>query len=335
MKRLLSVIIVLAVALGVACLYYGWGLRPADPRGEARLIYLPPGQGVWAMASVLRREGVVRSAPAFYIAYRLQMRKGQGGKLPGSYFDISPADSVPTIISTRLQEPAVRRVTFPEGFSMRQMAERIGSSDLLISEQAFVQAARPDTVKGAVAFRLPKSSLEGYLFPDTYEFPVGTQAGDVIREMVKTFQAKFYHANEQRIGRSAQSLHELVTIASLIEREAKLDKDRRLISSVIHNRLRKGMRLQIDATVQYALPRHKQRLLHSDLRIDSPYNTYLHAGLPPGPICNPGLACLEAALNPAQSDYLYYVARPDGSHIFSTTYAEHLAAIKRARAGGR
>ena len=151
--------------------------------------------------------------------------------------------------------------------------------------------------------------------------------------MLGGFDMRFYSPNRQGIRSSRYSLHELVTIASLIEREARVDGDRRLISSVIHNRLERGMRLQIDATVRYALPGHKPRLRNSDLKVKSPYNTYLHSGLPPGPICNPGLACLEAALNPATTDYLFYVARGDGSHVFTRTYAEHLQAIRSIRGG--
>jgi len=335
-KRLFIIAILLAllVAAGSA-FYYRWGLQPADPDGETRLIFLPQGEGIWAIASVLRHEGIVRSAPVFYVAYRLHMRTGGVGELPASYFDISPADSVPTIIYSRLREPAVRRITFPEGFTLKQIADRIAASDLLISRQAFVEAARADTVKDLVLFSFESDDLEGYLFPDTYEFAVGTPAYEVVSVMVNNFELKVVENNQPQIANSPYSLHELVTIASLIEREARVDKDRRLISSVIYNRLRRGMKLQIDATVQYALPEHKERLLHSDLRVESPYNTYLHAGLPPGPICNPGLACLEAALSPAETDYLYYVVGADGAHIFSKTYPEHLLAIGKARRATR
>ncbi len=331
-KRLLAnaIVLLLLVAAGGA-LYYRWGLQPADPTGQTRLIFVPQGEGIWAIASVLRQERIIRSAPVFYVAYRFYMRGGEAGKLPASYFDLSPAASVPTIIHTRLRQPAVRRITFPEGFTLEQMADRLAASDLLISRQAFMEAARTDTVKDLISFSFKTESLEGYLFPDTYEFAVGASAHEVLSAMVTNFELKVVESHQAQIANSPYSLHELVTIASLIEREAKLDQDRRLIASVIYNRLRRGMRLQIDATVQYALPERKARLLHSDLRVKSPYNTYLHAGLPPGPICNPGLACLKAALDPAQSDHLYYVVGADGAHIFSKTYAEHLLAIGKAR----
>lgn len=333
-KRIVALLILLIVAGGAGGIYYRWGLQPADPEGQMRLMHVPQQQGVWALAAVLRQEGIIRSAPVFYLAYRQYIRSGGSGELNGSYFDLSPAHSVHDLIYSRLREPASRRVTFPEGFTLQQMAERIAATDLMITRQSFLQAASAASVKVELPFALPEGDLEGYLFPATYQFQVGVQASEVVAEMLRNFELRFYSPNSKRIAASSYSLHELVTIASLVEREAKVDRDRRLIASVIYNRLRRGMKLQIDATVQYALPEHKPRLLYSDLRVDSPYNTYLHGGLPPGPICNPGQACLEAALNPADTDYLFYVARGDGSHVFTRTYAEHQQAIRRIRGGG-
>ena len=332
MRRLLVVIVavVLVVAIGGG-LYYQWGVQAADPAGRERLVYLPEGQGVWAIASALEDEGLIRSAAVFYVAYRLYIRSGKPGNLTASYFDLSPADPVPRIISEGLRRPARRRLTFPEGFFLKQIAARVGASELRITEQAFSNAARRSLLAEQPAFELASESLEGYLFPDTYQIAIGTSAEEIVAEMLGNFEHKFCEKYEQQIAASSHSLHEIVTMASLIEREAKTEKDRGLIASVIDNRLAKGMKLQIDATVQYALPEHKERLLHSDLKVASPYNTYLHEGLPPGPICNPGLACLEAALNPPRTEYFYYVAREDGSHVFSRTYAEHLRAIGKAR----
>lgn len=330
-KRLIVVLAVLAVGALVARHSYLEGLAPRDRGGKPRLVYLQPGQGVWALGSVLEDEGIIRSVPAFYLYYKLYVRRGGDSSLKGAYFDLSPADSVPEIITRRLREPATRKVTFPEGFDLSQMGERLGDVGLMISAQAFRQAATPATIANAVAFPLPGDSLEGYLFPDTYEFVVGTRPDGVVTAMAQTFSLKFYAPNKAEIERSPLTLHELVTIASLIEDEARTAADRPLISSVIRNRLAKGMRLQIDATVLYALGVHKERVTHADLAVDSPYNTYRHAGLPPGPICNPGAASLKAALRPAGSDYLFYVARPDGSHAFTRTYEEHLAAIRAIR----
>jgi UPF0755 protein len=150
--------------------------------------------------------------------------------------------------------------------------------------------------------------------------------------MLDEFTRRFYEPHKEEIARSQHSLHEMVTIASLIERETHVSEERARIAGVIENRLRRGMRLQIDATVLYALEKHKSRVLFRDLQVDSPYNTYRHAGLPPGPIASPGLPCLLAALHPEQHDYLFYVVGPEGSHVFSRTEAEHRRAVMRMKA---
>ncbi len=330
-KRLLIVIVAIAIgALGLRHLYLT-GLEARDPAGTQKLVYLQRGQGLWALASVLEDEGIIRSAPAFYVYYKLYIRGGGDSSLKGAYFDLSPADPVAVIVEERLREPAVRKVTFPEGFDVAQMGARLEDGGLMISSQAFADAAVPATVAEEIDFPLPAKRLEGYLFPDTYAFVVGTQPDEVVTTLAQTFSRKFYVPNLAAIEASELTLHELVTVASLIEREARVAADRPLISSVIRNRLSKGMRLQIDATVLYALGGHKERVTHEDLKVKSPYNTYLHAGLPPGPICNPGLASLNAALHPAGTDHLFYVARPDGSHVFTRTYEEHLTAIRAIR----
>lgn len=149
--------------------------------------------------------------------------------------------------------------------------------------------------------------------------------------MLTNFSARFARPNQAAIASSGHTLHELVTTASLIECEAKAPQDRPRIGGVIENRLRKKMRLEIDATVLYALGHHKDRVLFKDLTVDSPYNTYRHRGLPPGPIASPGLPSLEAALHPEQNDFFYYVARPDGTHIFTRTIQQHHAAIQQVR----
>jgi len=229
-------------------------------------------------------------------------------------------------------EVAERKVTFPEGFAVESMAERL-ARELHVDKEGFLRAARGSEVTRRLPFPLPRGKLEGYLYPSTYAFRVDARPGELVGQMLAGFSGAFWVPHEAEVRRSKLSLHKIVTLASLVEKEAKLDAERRLIAGVLMNRLQRGMLLQCDATVQYALGEHRTRLLYSDLKVNSPYNTYLHKGLPPGPICNPGLACLEAALSPERTDYLFYVARPDGGHVFSKTYEEHLAAIKKLRGG--
>jgi UPF0755 protein len=192
-------------------------------------------------------------------------------------------------------------------------------------------------------------NLEGYLFPDTYLIARGTDSDAIIRKMLDAFRQKVVVPYRPRIESVAQAkfgigedsfalgLHRILTIASMVEREAKIDKDRPLIAAVLWNRLKNNMKLEIDATVNYSPGQSKEnkpRIYYKDLQNGSAYNTYRTLGLPPGPICNPGTASIEAVLQPANVDYLYYVARKDGSHVFSRTYQEHQAATKAIRGGG-
>jgi UPF0755 protein len=227
-------------------------------------------------------------------------------------------------------EVVLHAVTIPEGFTAEQIVRTLAGRGL--GDPARLRAL---TRNGAGQFaydfvrRIPGGSLEGYLFPDTYYLPRFLDE----REVVDRFLAQFTQVvlplwREAGAGRT---VHEIITIASMIEREAKTTGDRPLIAGVLYNRLARGWRLEVDATVLYALGAHKSIVTFEDLKVNSRYNTYLYAGLPPGPIANPGLGAIRAALRPARTDYLFYVARPDGSHAFSRTLAEHLANVRRYR----
>jgi UPF0755 protein len=216
-------------------------------------------------------------------------------------------------------------VTIPEGFTAAQIATRLAAEGLG-SEQA-LQAyfmSEQITVDGART-----KNLEGFLFPSTYLVPLG----DEPRHIASLFTAQFYKALPLDAPTQAKALHvtvpQAVTVASLVEREAKNETDRPKIAAVIYNRLRMRMPLQVDATIEYALPEHKSELSFADLRIDSPYNSYVHAGLPPTPIANPGLPSLLAALHPARTEDLYYVYCGNGRHVFAKTLAEHQANVAR------
>jgi UPF0755 protein len=176
-----------------------------------------------------------------------------------------------------------------------------------------------------------EATLEGYLFPDTYIFYKGEKPENVIRKMVSNLFAIIKPSQKFRIKSMEFSAHEIITIASMIEREAMIDREKPIIASVIYNRLKKNIPLQIDATVLYALGMHKTRVLYKDLRVKSPYNTYRNRGLPPGPIASPGFQSIISALHPSRTDYLYYVATGRGDHIFSKTYEEHVIAKEKVK----
>jgi UPF0755 protein len=199
--------------------------------------------------------------------------------------------------------------------------------------------ADPDSVAAAVRdstlrkeLDIPTPILEGYLFPDTYVFPEATTPREVVTAMVKRFEQVWNPEWNGRLEALTMTRHDVITLASIIEKEAKLPEERPVISAVYHNRLRIGMPLQADPTVQYSMGVHTNRVLYRDLKTASPYNTYQHSGLPPGPIASPGKPSIEAALFPADVPYLYFVASgKDGHHEFRTTYSQHTKAIRDAR----
>jgi UPF0755 protein len=311
----------------------GWTALELQPVGADRrrvVFVVRRGDRVATVASRLADAGLVRSATAFFLYASLG---GHGSRLRAGRYRLSPSMSVREVVAAlrRGGSPESGVVTIPEGFTVRQIAETLYRHGVLADPEAFVRLARrPVGIR--TSFRMPPTGLEGYLFPETYAMGERTPAAAALQRMVDAFEARFARPYADEIARSGHTLHELVTIASLVEREAEVESDRARIAGVIENRLRRGMRLQIDATVLYALGRHKSRVLYRDLQVASPYNTYRRAGLPPGPIASPGLASLLAALRPARHHDLYYVAGPGGAHIFTATEAEHNRAVARVRA---
>jgi UPF0755 protein len=229
-------------------------------------------------------------------------------------------------------KPVAFYATLPEGKWLTEYPEYLKTRWPMAAAEFCAATGGIAEWQTQVPFPLDGPNLEGYLFPDTYEFSVDATAPQMVDRMLKTFGEKPWKAYQtERSTGDARSLYEVLVLASLVESEAKVGTERPIIAGVITNRLRKRMPLQIDASVIYAHKKRLKRVLYKDLEIDSPYNTYKVLGLPIGPICNPGQESFRAALNPARTDALYYVARGDGSHIFSRTLQEHNAAIREAQ----
>jgi UPF0755 protein len=222
----------------------------------------------------------------------------------------------------------INRVTIPEGYDIVQITPLLTRA-LGVPADSVNAAVRDSTLRARVSD--PAETLEGYLFPDTYILAPGSSAREAIGEMVRRFEREWKPEYDAQAAALGYSRHQIVTMASIVEKEARLPEERPVIAAVYYNRLRTGMPLQADPTVQYALGHHVGRVLYKDLEVDSPYNTYQHPGLPPGPIASPGGASLRAALAPAKVPYLYFVAAPDGHHEFRTTMAEHAKAIHAIR----
>lgn len=333
-RRRRGIIAILIVALGIVVALGGFGwlalsrlMSPYKPGStEHVLVTIPRGAPPRMVAHILTKDGVVRSPAAFLVALRLV---GGAGRIKADRYDLSPGMTPKQIVLgiETGSATATAWITVPEGFTARQIAARLGERKLA-DPAAFVATVRAGggLTRFPDGFLPPGKNLEGYLYPDTYRISQGTTIPAIIAQMVGEFDTNVVRANP-----NVTDWRKVVILASLVERETSVAKDRPRIASVMYNRLRIGMPLDIDATVEYALPQHKARLMFSDLKTPSPYNTYLHKGLPPGPICNPGLPSIEAVLHPARTNYLYYVAGPDGASIFSRTLAEQDQVIARLR----
>jgi UPF0755 protein len=310
---------------------------PTPSGADTVSLDVTPGEGAGDIGQRLDEAGVIESGRLFRILVALMGVEDE--MVAGRYeFD----RGMPTLqVIGRLRQGITMplTVTVPEGLRSEEVA-------LLMERQGIVKAEDFQRALASEAYdfdflseRPPGAGLEGYLFPATYGFSRGVTAEEVVRRMLAAFDAQVTPELRQAIQASGLTLHEGVTLASIVEREAVLPEERPIIASVFLNRLRLGMPLEADPTVQYALANDpasvdrfgfwKQGLTTEDLQVDSPYNTYVNGGLPPGPIANPGLASLQAVAYPAQTDYLYFVARNDGSHVFAETLEEHLRNVEQ------
>jgi UPF0755 protein len=320
----LSLFLILLFA-GTAGLVYWQAFAPAAAQSTRFLVR--SGQGVRETGDSLRARGIITSSPLFSAMSRLI---GTDRRLkPGRY-----------VLPTRASEYRILRilacggeqtalVTVPEGFTIRQIAARLAREEVCDSA-SFIAACRDTALLRR--WRIPGATAEGYLFPDSYFLPYGIEPEAIVQMMHRRFLEvvkPLLPASQPPDPDPGSLPPDAVILASLVEAEAEQDTERPLVASVFLNRLKRGMRLQSCATVEYVLPQRKAVLSQSDTRFESPYNTYLHAGLPPGPICNPGRSSLQAALHPARTSYLFFVARGGGRHYFSSSFSEHVAAQRR------
>ena len=289
--------------------------------GPERLVEIAPGAGALAIARELIDAGVVRDQWAFRYAV---WQTDNGRRLQaGEYRFDQPMTALDVVDKLARGEVHLRPITFPEGLTLADMAAIFGQSDFGTAE-AFLEAA--GRVAHIAHLDSTATDLEGYLFPETYALPRTATADDLVRAMVARFEQTF----DERLRRASESagltLREAVTLASLVELETAQPDERPIVSAVYNNRLEIGMALQCDPTVIYALEQAGEfdgNLTRENLQVDSPYNTYLYPGLPPGPIASPGRSAIEAALHPADVRYLYFVSRNDGSHVFANSLREH------------
>ncbi|MFZ5633065.1 MAG: endolytic transglycosylase MltG [Bacillota bacterium] len=322
---LFFILFTLALFFLMAALYWKALLTPVAAGKQVReaSINIPENSNCSMIGDILFKSGLVRGPDLLSFYARLH---GVDQKLkPGRYL-FNTGQSLPQIVSRLVTGPPdVIIFTMPEGYSLAQLTDLLVQKGLADRERFKSLLAQPWRFKHLFLKKMPTDTgLEGYLFPDTYHAGSRTGEEQIINIMLDRFEAEIKKLDYEKKARKMNlTLHEAVTIASMIEGEAAVDQERPLIAGVIYNRLRLGMPLQIDATVKYALGGQKKKIYYKDLEVDSPYNTYRVTGLPPGPINSPGRASLLAAVEPADTDYLYYVAKPDGTHAFSSSLAEH------------
>lgn len=319
-------------------------MAPVDPSDSAtQVVTVQNGDTAGDIGAHLQQLGLVRSALAFRIAAD---QAGVGTSLAAGDYELSRSMSTPEIVQV-LARGEVKRgliATIPEGWRSEQIADRLEATGFASRADFLAAVTSPPSVPGVELLPQPAPPrLEGYLFPETYEVPQPTAGNHAAEMMVRMFA--------QRVGDSLRapsdtglSAQQVITLASIVEREAKVPSERATIASVYVNRLKQNMPLQADPTIQYAVASRDgpaaaaygywRDLSSADLEVDSPYNTYVHTGLPPGPICNPGEASILAALHPEHTDYLYFVATNDGSgkHLFARTLDEHNANVARVNA---
>jgi UPF0755 protein len=302
------------VALAIAC---------AGGDGTPARVVIPAGSSFRAATDSLVSAGIIRS-PKLFRAYATIQGSDRAVK-PGTYL-LRRGTSWGAILQSLTKGwGVIRTVTIPEGLALSAIEPLIART-LNVAPESVAAAVRDPELRERL--HIPTQTLEGYLFPETYQFTDGTSPREAVRDMVTQFESQWDAAWNERLDSLNMSRHQVITLASIVEKEARLDAERPVIAAVYHNRLRIGMPLQADPTVQYARGAHTSRVLHKDLAIQSPYNTYRRAGLPPGPIASPGRASIEATLFPANVPYRYFVAHPDGHHEFRVTYDEHRAAIR-------
>ncbi len=297
----------------------------ANPPGEVERITVPRGATLSAVAETLSQRGIIGSPRLFRLYAKAT---GREGDIQAGTFELPQDASMRLILRTLVSgTEALETLTLPEGLMLSELPSLV-QRQLGIDPDSFLVAARDSKLLRQLG--ITAETLEGYLYPSTYYVTVTATARDLVSQMVAEFEDRWRPEWNARLEEIGMTRHEIVILASIIEGEVRYGPDGKFVSSVYHNRLARGMRLQADPTVIYALGR-RRRLYQRDYRTPSPYNTYLINGLPPGPITQPSEASLEAALYPHNTNYLYFVARPDGKHVFSRTHREHLDATRDVR----
>ncbi|WP_042458664.1 endolytic transglycosylase MltG [Neobacillus dielmonensis] len=334
---IISVLLLLLIIIigGGGYLYIQSALKPIDAGSKQnKVVEIPLGSSVTGIGETLEKNGIIKDAKVFKYYVKL---KNEGGFMAGKY-ELSPSMDVPEIVGRlktgKVLANASFKITIPEGKQLTEIAAIMAKATNQNETEVFnklndgefikqVMTKFPDLLTTEINNPAVKYPLEGYLYPATYPF---YKPNPTVEEMVSAMLSKTQEVladYSEEMNQKNVSVHQVLTMAALVEEEATAKTDRKKIASVFYNRMDKGMPLQTDPTVLYAQGKHKERVMYKDLEVNSPYNTYLHTGLPPGPIANSGKSSIEAALEPEQTDYYYFLATETGDIIFTKTLEEH------------
>ena len=327
------VMVVLASVFFLAMGLFTWRFisgqyAPVDPNDSSYMdITIPPQSTASQIAELLKKHDLIHSEAAFLSYCK---KEDYDSRLMAGHYRLSRSQPLGLIASNIAMGRVVNiSFTIPEGYTVQQIKELLVNKNICSAADWELAVQKEYNYSFCKEITPQNYSLEGFLFPDTYSISEDCKIEQIIDFMLSNFEQVWTKQFALEAKSQGRGIYETIVMASLIEKEARVDKERPLISGVIKNRLDDGMLLQIDATILYALQEHKEDVTYRDLEIDSPYNTYKYTGLPPGPIACPGQAAIAAALKPSQHDYYYYVYKGDGSHYFSKTYAEHLQAQRK------
>ncbi len=325
MKKLLILLLIIAVAAGYGFYFYNDNLTAVD-EGKTKMITIEGGSSSDDIGAILLENNLIKNLTVYKIYLR---QNSLGSQLKAGDYEISDSLSLPEVVDLIIEGENVEKTmnfTVPEGLNIEEVAKII-SSKFEITEEEFLNLTKAVGIyKESYQFLQDKEivTLEGFLYPNTYNVYIESTADDIITIMLNGFENVYEEHIKENLG--DRRVYEVVKMASVVEGEAQVDEERPVIASVFYNRIEMGMMLQSCATVQYALGEKKEKLYEEDLKVESLYNTYQHTGLPPGPINSPGLTSIKATLDPADTEYIYFLAKGDGSHYFTDDYADFLDA---------
>ncbi len=323
--------------IAVLCLLVGFVVYQGGPcdknNNKDIVVEIPMGSTVNDVSNILKKNNLIKNEFVFKMNFKI--KNNSSHMKSGKYLlnqTYSNSDIIGILVSGKIYQDGIK-ITIPEGSTSSEIINLLVKNKLGTEEEYKALVNNPSTFYDEFEFLKQDDikTLEGFLYPSTYYFKEDSQPKEIIREMVKLFDTNYTDKLEKQRKTTDLTLQEIISLASIVEKEAMFDEDRPIIASVFYNRLEEGMPLQSDATIQYIFDTRKKSITHNDLKIDSPYNTYIERGLPPTPIANPSIKSIEAVLYPKDTNYLYFVATIEGGNVYSETYEEHKKNVAKYR----